>query len=100
MPELNHLRKLLENIETVKFSSHFFKKTKERPISEGLIKEKIKQTKTLLKAEEQHNQTKTERKYKLWFKLSNKYDLVLICAFNKKTLYIITGWNTDRKWKK
>ena len=60
----------------------------------------LKKTDRLLKVEDQPSRRKGEEKYKLWIKLSNKYSLVIIAAISKKDLYIITSWNTDRKWQK
>ncbi|MFC1690936.1 DUF4258 domain-containing protein [Nanoarchaeota archaeon] len=86
--------------ENIKFKKHFYYRTEDRPISEVLVREYLKKTDKLLKVEEQQSRREEEKKYKLWIKLSNKYSLVVVVAILKKDLYIITAWNTDRKWQK
>lgn len=86
--------------ENIVFTQHFYEHTQERPISEELVKKTIKKPETLLKAEKRPVKIRGEKKFRAWFKLSNKYSLVLIVAYRKKSLYIVTGWNTDRKWQK
>src|SRR3989338_8876081 len=102
MSQFEKVKKFLEELkqENIKFKKHFYDKVKERPISEAIIREYIKKTDRLLKVEEQPSKREDEEKYKLWIKLSNKYSLVVIAAISKKDLYIITSWNTDRKWQK
>ena len=102
MSSFEKVKKALEELkdENIHFKKHFYDKTKERPISEGMVKEYLKKTDRLLKVEEQPSRAQGEEKYKLWIKLSNKYSLVVIVAILGKDLYIITSWNTDRKWQK
>jgi len=102
MSQFEKVKKFLEELkqENIKFKKHFYDKVKERPISEAMIREYVKKTDRLLKVEEQPSKREDEEKYKLWIKLSNKYSLVVIAAISKKDLYIITSWNTDRKWQK
>jgi len=48
---------------------------------------------------EKIEQGKGER-FKLWFRMSKKYSLVLIIEINiSKDLKIISAWNSDRKWQ-
>ena len=102
MSSFEKVKKFLEKVkdENIHFKKHFYDKVKERPISEGLVKSSLKKTDKLLKVEEQPSRREGEEKYKLWFKLSNKYSLVVIVTISGKDLYIITSWNTDRKWQK
>ncbi len=88
------------NIDQIKFKKHFYDRILERPISESMIKKQLKKTDNLLKAEEQPARNEDEKKYKLWIKLSNRYSLVIIAVISKKDLYIVSGWNTDRKWQR
>ena len=45
-------------------------------------------------------QGKGENRFKLWFKMSRKYSLVLIIEIETtKVLKVISAWNTDRKWQ-
>lgn len=92
------LKKLKE--EDIKFKRHFYDKIKERPITEELIRGCLKKTDKLLNVEEQPSRIAGEEKYKIWIKLSNKYSLIVVASILGKTLYIITSWNTDRKWQK
>jgi hypothetical protein len=96
------VKKFLDNLDNsnIFFKEHFYEQILDRPINEKLVRTSIKNTDKLLSVEEQPARRKGEEKYKLWIKLSNKYSLVLIVAIKEKNLYIITGWNTDRKWQK
>lgn len=102
MHSLNSFKVFLKelNEENIKFKQHFYERTIDRPISEGLVRNQLRKTETLLKIELQPSLNLEEEKYKLWFKLSNKYLLVVISVISKKDLYIVTSWNTNRKWKK
>ncbi|MBC8500589.1 MAG: DUF4258 domain-containing protein [Nanoarchaeota archaeon] len=102
MSSFEKVKKFLEQLknENIHFKKHFHNKVKERPISEELVRKHLKKTENLLKVEEQLTKKAGEKKYKLWIKLSNKYYLVVIAAISKKDLYIITSWNTVRKWQK
>jgi hypothetical protein len=102
MSPLEKVREFLERAEekNIKFKQHFHDKALERPISENLVRECIKKKDKLLKVEKQTAKKEGEEKYKMWFELSGRYDLVIIAVISKKGLYIITGWNSDRKWQK
>jgi len=43
---------------------------------------------------------KNENRFKLWFKMSRKYSLVVIVEIISKDLKIISAWNSNRKWQK
>jgi len=86
--------------ENIKFKHHFYERVAERPISEELVRNYLKKTEHLLNVEQQQSKNDGEKKYKLWIKMSNKYSLVVIAAISGKDLYIITGWNSDRRWQK
>ena len=102
MDYFDKVKKFLENLEDadIHFKRHFYDKVKERPVSEALVRSYLKKTDKLLKVEEQPSRKEGEEKYKLLIRLSNKYSLVVIAAISKKDLYIITSWNTNRKWQK
>ena len=102
MSSFDKVKKFLEELkdENIHFKKHFYDKTKERLISEGMVRENLRKTDRLLKVEDQPSRVQGEEKYKLWIKLSNKYSLVAIAAISGKDLYIITSWNTNRKWQK
>ncbi len=102
MSDFEKVKKFLEQVsdENIIFKDHFYDKVKERPITENLVREYLKKTDRLLKVEQQPSRKEGEDKYKLWIRLSNKYSLVIIVAISKKDLYIITAWNTNRKWQK
>ena len=99
---MDRVKTFLESVleENLHFKPHFYDRISERPITEELVREYLKKTERILNVEEQPAKNTHEEKYKLWIKLSNKYSLVLIIAICEKDLYIITGWNTDRKWQK
>lgn len=96
--ELKDVRKFLEelNQDNITFDPHFYKRTGERPISESMARSFLSQLSKL----EQIEQGKGER-FKLWFKMSRKYSLVLIVEIldTTKVLKVISAWNTDRKWQ-
>ncbi len=102
MSSLEQVKKFLETVkdENIIFKDHFHERVAERPISEELVRKCIKNTERLLKVEEQPARTVSEEKYKIWIKLSNRYDLVIVITISNKVLYIITGWNTNRRWQK
>ena len=95
--ELKDVRKFIEelNQDNIEFDSHFYKRTGERPISESMARSFLSQLNKLEKIEE----GKGER-FKLWFKLSRRYSLILIVEIDTtKVLKVISAWNTDRKWQ-
>jgi len=101
MQPFDKVKQFLDDLEQkdIRFKEHFYDKTKERPISEGMIRENLKKTNNLLSVEEQPARRNNEEKYKLWIKLSNKYSLVIVVTISGKALNIVTAWNTDRKWQ-
>src|SRR3989344_6676290 len=97
--KLNELKNFLENLnqDNISFDSHFYKRTGERPISESMIRSFLSQINKLEKIEE----GKIDNRFKLWFKMSRKYALVLIIEIElSKGLKVISAWNSDRKWQK
>ena len=96
--ELKNVRTFLEklNQNSIIFDSHFYKRTGERPISEGMVRSFLSQIHRLEKIE----QGKEKDRFKLWFKMSRRYSLVLIIKINlSKDLKVISAWNSDRKWQ-
>ena len=96
--ELKDVKKYLENLnqDNISFDSHFYKRTEERHVNEGMIRSFLSQLNKLEKIE--HG--KTENRLKLWFKMSRKYSLVIIVEINiSKGLKVISSWNTDNKWQ-
>lgn len=95
--ELRDVRKFLEELDQDKiiFDSHFYKRVVERPISEGMVRSFLSRLNKLEKVE----QGKGGR-FKLWFKMSRKYSLILIIEIDiSKGLKVISSWNSDRKWQ-
>ena len=90
MSSFEKVKKFLEQAkgENIHFKKHFYDKTKERPISEALARSSLKKTDRLLKVEEQPSRREGEEKYKLWFKLSNKYSLVVIATISGARLQV------------
>lgn len=95
--ELKEVKRFLEglNQDNVTFDPHFYKRVGERPINESMIRSFLSQSNKLEKIE----QGKGER-FKLWFKMSRKYSLVLIIEVDlSKGLKVISAWNSNRKWQ-
>ncbi len=96
------IKKFLEEINTanIYFKKHFHDRSQDRPVSEDLIRAYLKKTDRLLRVEEQSARNPNEEKYKLWIRLSNRYCLIIITVISGKSLYIITAWNREGKWKR
>lgn len=96
--ELNEIKGLLETLEqnAVSFDPHFYKRTAERPINEGMVRKFLSQIELLDKIE--HGKSST--RFKLWFKMSRNYSLILIIEISpSKHLKVISAWNASRKWQ-
>lgn len=98
MPLREHLRLYLESLgnKDILFKRHFRERTAERPITEALVRECLREKDRLIKAEQQPPRRPGERKYRLWFKLSSKYCLVVIAVVAGRQLHVVTAWN--RRW--
>ena len=95
--KLKDVKKFLEklNQEDITFDSHFYKRIVERPINESMARSFLFQVNKLEKIEQGK-----DKRFKLWFKMSRKYSLVLIIEVDKsKDLKVMSAWNTDRKWQ-
>ena len=96
--ELKEVQNFLENLDQndIYFDPHFYKRSRERPVNEEMIKSFLSKLDKLEKIE----QGKEENRFKLWFKMSNKYSLVVIIEIIvSKDLKVISAWNTNRKWQ-
>jgi len=96
--KLDEIKKFLEklNQDDITFDPHFYKRLGERPINERMVRSFLSQINKLKKIE----QGKEENRFKLWFKMSGKYSLVLIIEISpSKDLKVISAWNTSRKWQ-
>ncbi len=96
--EINKIKRFLEvlNQENISFDSHFYKRSRERPINEGMIRRFLASPEKLEKIERGNNE-----RLKLWLKMSGKYSLVLIVEIAlSKDLKVISAWNSNRKWQK
>ena len=53
MSSTERVKKFLEELkdDNIRFKEHFYEKTKERPISEGMVREYVKKAELLLRAE-------------------------------------------------
>ena len=97
--EIKDVKKFLEELDqnNVSFDPHFYRRIGERPISEGMVRSFLSQIGKLEKVE----QGKSKDRFKLWFKMSRRYSLVLIIEIEvSKGLKVISAWNSDRKWQK
>jgi hypothetical protein len=95
--ETEEVKRYLEkmNQNDISFDPHFYKRTNERPINEGMVRSFLSQVKKLEKIEKGKN-----NRFKLWLKMSVKYSLILIVEIEiSKGLKVISAWNTSRKWQ-
>ena len=96
--ELREIQGFLEKTsqKEITFDPHFYKRSGERPINEGMVRSFLFPPHKLEKIE----QGKTKERFKLWFKMSSKYSLVIIIeVYDSKGLKVISAWNTDKKWQ-
>jgi hypothetical protein len=96
--ELKEVKSFLEglNQNNISFDSHFYKRSGERPVNEGMVRSFLSQPNKL----EQIERGRGDNRFKLWFKMSRRYSLVLIIEIElSKDLKVISAWNTDRKWQ-
>ena len=96
--EISKIKDFLENLDQDKvvFDPHFYKRSKERPVDEGLVRSFLSKPEKLEKIEVGNND-----RFKLWFRMSGKYSLVLIIEISiSKDLKVISAWNSNKKWQK
>ncbi len=96
--KLKEVKKFLEKLtqDNIIIDPHFYKRSRERPINESLVRSFLSQLNKLEKIE----QGKDKDRFKLWFKMSRKYSLVLIIEINlSKDLKVISAWNSYKKWQ-
>jgi len=97
--ELKDVKTFLEKINSndISFDKHFYKRCKERPVNEGMVRDFLSKIDKLEKVEI----GKGENRFKLWFKMSGKYSLVVIIEIEvSKGLKVISAWNSNKKWQK
>lgn len=96
--ELKEIKGFLETLkqDNITFDPHFYKRSGERPVNESMVRNFLSQTKKL----EGIEQGKGQNRFKLWFKMSRKYSLILIVEIElSKDLKVISAWNSDKKWQ-
>lgn len=96
--EIHKIKKFLEKVDQKKiiFDKHFYKRSRERPVDEGLVRSFISKINKLEKIEKGN-----KGRFKLWLKMSRKYSLILIIEILvSKDLKIISAWNSNKKWQK
>ncbi len=95
--ELREVRGFIENLsqEDIIFDPHFYKRSRERPINESIVRSFLSKIDKLEKIE----QGKGEDRFKLWFKMSKKYSLIIIIEIISKSLKVMSSWNVDKKWQ-
>lgn len=97
--ELKEVKTFLENLNQDKiiFDSHFYRRSRERPINESMIRSFLSQLDKLEKIE----RGKESDRFKLWFRMSGKYSMVAIIEIQlAQSLKVISAWNSNRKWQK
>jgi hypothetical protein len=96
--KLNDVRSFLLKLKQkdIIFDPHFYTRLRDRPINEGIVRSFLSQIDKLEKIEI----GKIEGRFKLWFKMSRKYSLVLIIEIkSSKDLKVISAWNTEKTWQ-
>lgn len=96
--EIKDVRALLEqlNQNEIEFDPHFYKRSAERPINEGMVRKFLSNLNSLVKIEIGNG----TNRFKLWFKMSRRYSLVIIIEISSaKVLKVISAWNTNEKWQ-
>jgi len=96
--ELKDVKDFLEKLsqDNIIFDLHFYKRTEERRINEGMVRRFLSQINQLEKIE----LGKGKDRFKLWFKMSGKYSLVIIIEiYSSKDLKVISAWNSNKKWQ-
>ena len=75
--EIKEVENFLRGLDpdNIFFDKHFYKRTSERPINEGMIRTFLSQLNKLEKVEKGKE---NGGRFKLWFKMSRRYSLVLI----------------------
>lgn len=97
--EIKEVKEILNFLVTdnISFDNHFYKRSKERPINEGMIRSFLFKPEKIEKIE----RGRGENRFKIWFKMSSKYSLVIIIeVLSSKDLKVISAWNNNRKWQK
>lgn len=98
--ELNEIRDILKEIETITFSKHFYEeKVKLRAIAEEEIKTHLKLADKLIAVEDQGDEPQGH-KYALLFSKSRKYDLKVVISVKEKSLNVITAHIQNIKKRK
>jgi len=96
--EIKEIKGFLSKLDQDKitFDKHFYKRSSERPINEGMVRSFLSKVEKLERIEV----GKGDNRFKLWSKMSRKYSLVLIVEIDiSKGLKVISAWNTYRKWQ-
>ncbi|MBU4069845.1 MAG: hypothetical protein KJ646_02595 [Nanoarchaeota archaeon] len=109
------MRELIKNISNkienyppnqIEFTQYCFGRMKERNIKKNIVITTLFSKNNLYYVEEQlkQHQGEIEKRYKLIFKISSKYSLILIIAFYPKVLKVVnvikTSKGTEKKWRK
>lgn len=69
----------------------------DRVVYDGTVRSFLSKPEKLERIE--HGKEK-EQRFKLWFKMSRRYSLVIIVEIHlPKSLKVVSCWNTDRKWQ-
>lgn len=84
------------DLDEIVFDAHFYKRVRERPINEGMVRDFFSRIDKLEFIEEGNK----EDRFKLWFRMSRRYFLIVIIEVISKSLKVLSAWNTDRRWKK
>ncbi len=98
--EINEIKIILNEIETITFSKHFYEeKVKLRTITKEEIKTHLESLDKLIAVEDQGDEPQGH-KYALLFNKSGKYDLKIVVSIKEKRLNVVTAHIQNIKRRK
>jgi hypothetical protein len=100
MDDFEKIRKFIENIDekNVIFTRHAYDRFSQRQMREGLVNSFLRTPDRLFLVERQSARGLWEEKFRIWFKMSSRYSLVVVIVISEKDLYVLSCWPCDKKW--
>jgi len=101
MSELENLKKaLIEKRDCIRFGTAAEIKIRVHMLEPGLVLDYTNNRLEQLSRADLQERTETKAKYKAYFDLTKKYDLIIVYKVFKSEILIITAYKTNRKWQK
>jgi len=96
---IDHIKKRLKATDTLNivFTTHLGIRENERQIKKEDISQYFSDPKNLVHAEKQGDEYKEGEKYRLWFRVSGKYNHVIVIKFIGNKVKIITMYCQNKK---